>query len=259
MVEIKYGEHYEVADLAGKSVAEVREQYKEEFGIPDKAQASLDGKGIRKKLEPKIELNDDAELSFAEKSRRGLFFIGAMVLAIAITSGIFAYTYTTATLTLAATPKGEFAEVIKDASPPSWPTVWNRWKGVVPPGDLFDITPEATYTGDLVVKVYLTNQASLVTGYQHLNIKLQLWDDVAANHGTAVNMTDWQNAYADTARFELLTMENGMATFALQGYTAGNTYYIYSAGGTFQTQPWKAATAAGNLSPDFFCEVIQSD
>ena len=27
MVEIRYGEHYEMADLAGKSVAQAREQY----------------------------------------------------------------------------------------------------------------------------------------------------------------------------------------------------------------------------------------
>ena len=40
MVEIRYGEHYEMADLAGKSVAQAREQYKQEFDIPDKAKAS---------------------------------------------------------------------------------------------------------------------------------------------------------------------------------------------------------------------------
>ncbi|MBA7705412.1 hypothetical protein ES703_114240 [subsurface metagenome] len=28
MVEIRYGEHYEMADLTGRSVAEAREQYK---------------------------------------------------------------------------------------------------------------------------------------------------------------------------------------------------------------------------------------
>ena len=46
MVGIRYGEHYQEVDLAGKTVAEVREQYKEEFGIPDKAQVSLGGKSI---------------------------------------------------------------------------------------------------------------------------------------------------------------------------------------------------------------------
>lgn len=49
MTEIRYGEYYEMADLAGKSVAQAREQYKQEFGIPDKAQAKLNGKGIRQK------------------------------------------------------------------------------------------------------------------------------------------------------------------------------------------------------------------
>lgn len=39
MVEIRYGDYSEQADLAGKSVAEACEQYKLELGIPDKATA----------------------------------------------------------------------------------------------------------------------------------------------------------------------------------------------------------------------------
>ena len=61
MVEIRYGEHYELASLAGKNIAEVREQYKQEFGIPDRAQAKLNGQEIGKKHELKQELKDDDE------------------------------------------------------------------------------------------------------------------------------------------------------------------------------------------------------
>jgi len=91
MVEIRYGKHYEMADLAGKSVAQAREQYKQEFGIPDKAKASLNGKGIGQKHELVTALAHDDSLTFAQKSRRGLFFIGAVLLALAITGGVFAY------------------------------------------------------------------------------------------------------------------------------------------------------------------------
>ena len=92
MVEIRYGEHYEVADLAGQLLAEAREQYKEEFGIPDKAQAKLNGKPVKKKLEAVTELGDGDEFSFAEKGRRGLILVGTFLLAIAITGSLFAYT-----------------------------------------------------------------------------------------------------------------------------------------------------------------------
>ena len=39
MVEIKYGNQYEIIDLAGQTVSEAREQYASEFGIPEKAKA----------------------------------------------------------------------------------------------------------------------------------------------------------------------------------------------------------------------------
>ena len=73
MVEIRYGEHYEMANIAGKSVAQAREQYKQEFDIPGKARASLNGKGIRQKHELVTALGDNDSLTFAQKSRKGLF------------------------------------------------------------------------------------------------------------------------------------------------------------------------------------------
>lgn len=41
MVEIRYGEQYEAADLAGTSVAEAREWYKSEFDVPERAKTYL--------------------------------------------------------------------------------------------------------------------------------------------------------------------------------------------------------------------------
>ena len=70
MVEIRYGEHYEVADLAGQLVAEARERYKEEFGIPDKAQAKLNGKRVRRAFERRMRLFNGDKLSFGEKAPR---------------------------------------------------------------------------------------------------------------------------------------------------------------------------------------------
>ena len=43
MVEVRYRDRYEAADLAGKHIGEVREQYRSGFGIPDKARARLNG------------------------------------------------------------------------------------------------------------------------------------------------------------------------------------------------------------------------
>lgn len=69
MIQICYGEHCDLADLAGRSVAEAREQYKSEFDIPDRAQAILNDKLLKKKLEDWIMLEDGDDLSFEEKKR----------------------------------------------------------------------------------------------------------------------------------------------------------------------------------------------
>lgn len=55
-VGISYNGHTEVADLAGVSLAEAHEMYTPVFDIPDKAQATLNGKELKKKLEPETRL-----------------------------------------------------------------------------------------------------------------------------------------------------------------------------------------------------------
>lgn len=177
MTEIRYGEHYEVADLAGRSVAQAREQYKQEFGIPDKAQARLNGKGIRQKHEPKTALGHNDSLTFAQKSRKGLFFIGAILLALTITGGIFAYGATTTTVTLGLTRADDFATVVA-ASPPTW-AVWGSYKGKVTAGDLFTITPETSWTGDMAVILTIANTHDLVEAYKMLVLEIKIYDSTS--------------------------------------------------------------------------------
>lgn len=207
-------------------------------------------------------MKDRDKLSFRARSRL-LPLIGALLLALAITGAMFIYyTYTTAALTLTAgTGYGEFATVEPaSADTPAWPTMWMRWKGKLWGGDLFTITPQANYNGDLVVKVSLVNVGDLVKGYMFLNMKLQLWDCAVANHGTGNNVTDsaWQSG-GSAHEWKLLSLENGVATFALKSYTAGNTYYVYLAGGSFHTHPWSTFIGATSVSPEFYCEVTQAE
>lgn len=256
MVEIRCGEHHEAVDLAGKSVAQAREQYKPRFDIADKARASLNGKGIKRKQESEIVLNNNDELSFARRSRKPLL-VGALLLALAITGGLFAYTYTTASIKL--TPGAgyaEFATVEPTSANVTWPSMWMRWKGPVPTGDLFTIDPAASYTGDLVIKVYLTNVDYLVKGYHFLNMRLQLWDGAG---GTGNNMTHWQSGSDVGHTWKLLSLENGVATFALKTYVATTTYYIYLDGGSFHTHPWRAFIDPSYVSPELYCEVTQAE
>ncbi len=230
MVEIRYGEHYEVADLMGKSVAEAREQYRKEFGIPDRAQAKLNGKGIGKKLEAEAGLSDEDELNFEEKSRRGLVMLGAFLLTLAITGGIFAYTFTTATVTmLVTTASSDFAMISANRTVLTYQP-FGTYRGAIPTGNLFNITPASGYTGDLEVTVYLSNPDELTKNYRYWLLRLQLTDN-----STGHNPVDAQGGT------QVLTMENGHASFYFNSanFTSMNgPWCIWTTGGSYMGLPW---------------------
>jgi len=242
MVEIRYGEHYEIADLTGRSVAQAREQYKQEFGIPDKAQASLNGKGIRQKHEPVTALSHNDSLTFAQKSRRGLFFIGAILLAMAITGGIFAYGATTATVTLGLTDPGDFASVT-GVGGFSW-KVWGSYKGRVTAGDLFTITPEATWTGDMSVTLTIGNAHELVEAYKMLVLEIKVWDDVA-------------DTIATNSTTEYLTLGKGDIEIDFEQGAVGGTYTVELTNGFYITH--KGNWDSGQEDPLILCQVLQRE
>ena len=236
MVEIRYVENYEMADLAGRSVAEAREQYKQEFGIPDKAQASLNSKGIKQKHEPVTALGDNDSLTFAQKSRKGLFFIGAILLAAAITGGIFAYGATTATITLGLTADSDFASVAAGTAP-----VWNvfgSYKGNVKTGTLFTITPDTDWSGDMATVLTLANAQELVAAYRILVFEIEVYDATPAQVGTT----------------EYLTLGKGDIDIEFTQATAG-PYTVEITGGFYITH--RGGFSDDDASPDIYCQVLQ--
>ena len=253
MIVVRYRDYSQIADLAGKSAAEVREQYRNQFDIPDKAHAKLNGRKINRGQETQTLLKDSDELIFAGKSRKGLVMVAACLLALAVSGGVFAFTWTTASATIGATADSDYAAVAPADSLPSFSTnVFGKHRGDVPTGDLFTITPEADYTGDLVVKVYLTNADELSPAYQHLNLKLELWD---SNVTTPVNIFASETGHT----FQLLTLDNGVVTFDLE-YGAGTSpYKVKLAGGGYTTNArspldWESGYA---VAPLLYCEVTQ--
>ena len=126
MVEIRFREHYEITDLAGLSVAEARKQFGDEFGIPEKAGAKLNGKKVKEGLEAETCLSDDDKLSFTTtRSRGALIAVGSLLLALALTGGVFAYGFINDTTSLTASvAAANFADVSVNnsysPSPPAW-------------------------------------------------------------------------------------------------------------------------------------------
>ena len=115
--------------------------------------------------------------------------------------------------------------------------------GDVPTGDLFDITPDDDYSGDLAVKVYLTNTGALVKAYQYLNIKLYLQGSVEAG---------------ETPNYRLLTLDNGGVTFSLEDYSPG-TYTLSITGGSYclvsrDTAQWQEGWT---VTPELYVQILQ--
>lgn len=284
MVEIAYGAHRERADLAGQSVAQARDRYRPLFNIPERAKASVNGKRVEKNLEPETKLKDRDELSFRARRRLPLL-LATLALGLGLTATIFVYTYTTASLSAGLTAASDdIATVdVTAKATPDWSSIVNigdelpgRFTGAMPEGYLFAITPTVYYNGDLAVKVYLANAGEMEYAYQHFNMRLQLLD----NHGNYANVGDSQ-AYGGTItgtngittttdhhHFQLLTLDNGVATFELD-YSAcisgtgwyARPYQIYLAGGSFKTEPYHplpwGQKASKNTMPVLYCEVTQ--
>jgi hypothetical protein len=117
--------------------------------------------------------------------------------------------------------------------------------GGVPTGDLFDITPTTDYTGDLAVRVYLTNTGDLVKAYDDLNIRLYLEGSVEAG---------------ETPDYLVLTPENGLVTFNLKDYSPG-TYTLSVTGGTYtlisdEPSEWEEGWT---VTPELYCQILQRE
>jgi len=115
--------------------------------------------------------------------------------------------------------------------------------GSVPTGDLFDITPDTDFSGDLALKVYLVNTGDLAKAYDHLNMNLYLEGSVEAG---------------ETPNYRTLTLENGWVVFNLKDYSPG-TYTLSVSGGDYElvsrdTSEWEAGWT---VTPELYCQIVQ--
>jgi len=120
-----------------------------------------------------------------------------------------------------------YVEVDFDAPPLS---------GDVSTGDLFVVTPNVDYTGDLAVKVYLANTGNLTKAYQSLNMEL----------------------YLEGSEMRLLTLENGVATFWLDNAGSDNRTLSVTGGDyTLTSREISEWEVDWTVTPELYCEVTQ--
>jgi len=158
-------------------------------------------------------------------TKRKFYLLVGLGLVLILSGGAFAYTYTTATGTVGVgEPSADFATCNVSTGQPDWSSVTdnlseNTTCGEVPTGDLFDITPNAAYTGDVQMGIYLTNAANLTRAYKYLNMKLYL---------------DGSEEAGETPDYQVLSMQNGKANFSLAGLASSSKNWVQTTQSDFE-------------------------
>src|SRR3972149_11992124 len=160
MVQVEYKRATRAAELTGHTVAEVRRLFEGELGFNKKTAAVLNGVRVSAHREGSTVLSDDDTLVFKTVSHRVAFLLGALLLSLAVTGGVFASGFMSGstTLTGASLAGSNFAEVSVNGTVSANWTVLGGVKGATGNATLFDIdTASSGYTGDLVLTVSLGN------------------------------------------------------------------------------------------------------
>ena len=182
----------------------------------------------------------------AGKSKLRQYFVTALMLTLAITGGLFAYAYTTRTTALSVTDAAsDFASVTVNNTVGSF-SIFGSYRGRIPQGNLFAVTPAANYPGDLEVSVYLDNIDQLSYKYGLLLMRIRFVD---SGNGT-VDVDGIQKP---------LSLNNGVVSFTATGLTANTTYYIQTTGGVYRAFPWAYInTSGGTYAPSITADVVQA-
>jgi hypothetical protein len=252
MVQVEYKRETRAAELTGRTVAEARRLFESELGFNKQTAAVLNGVRVSAHREAGTVLHDEDNLVFRMVSHRVAFLLGALLLSLAITGGVFASGFTNGSASITGTvASNNFAEVSVNGSVvPNW-TVMGGLKGSTGNATLFNVdTASSGYTGDLVLTISLANVDTLSTIYRNLSLSLELRDQ----SGNLVDINEDNDAGADD--FALLTLNNGSVTMPFEQASA-QVYTVWLKSGSFIGQIYSSNWANGEATPQFFCEVAQ--
>jgi hypothetical protein len=255
MIKVIYQDRYEETDLSLCTVSEARDTLKDILDIPCNAKARLNGQNIKPSSEGQAVLQDGDHLIFNKTNHRGLFLTAALVAAIAITGGVFAYGYVNSTAALLITLNPGAQNFVDVSSNNSDPISWNpagSSSGYTGNGTLWDIdTLSGNYSSDLLATVYLTNLADMKHVYRGVGLFLAIYNSSGAlvdinNDGTA--------DIADDVAF--LSLNNGVVEIQIPG--AADVFTAVLDHGFYITFPYDSDTwTSAAASPNLYIEMSQ--
>ncbi len=180
------------------------------------------------------------------------YLIVALVASLAVTGGMFAYAYTTTNVQMNVTPATtDFASITGNASAAPTFSAFGSYRGAIPAGYLFNVTPDGSYTGDLGVNVYLDNIDQIGYKYAMLMVRVNL-----VNYSDNGSMD--KDALGNGAGDRVLSLNSGVVSFVSDNMVAGTTYHIMVKGGVYRTYPWSFLSGiGGSYVPSFTAEVLQ--
>ncbi len=172
------------------------------------------------------------------------FIIIVIAVVLIITGGGYASTSIVTSASVGVTaPSSDFATVTAEDLSGLAPTVFGDYTSTWASGTLFTVTPDAAYSGDLMIKVYLINTGELARYYEHLNMVIQFWSS--------------DNTTADEQGIsQALTLDNSEALFAWVNGTGSGPYKVELIGGGYRLHPWKTM-AGGSVQPELWLEISQ--
>jgi len=179
--------------------------------------------------------------------RKGLRLLSAFLLTLAMTSGLFAYTYLVDTTTIVtAAASADFADVSENTSFDADYNLLGAVNGKIGSGIMFDVTGDNNYTGDVEILVSLANADDMVDEYRFWMTRIELTD------AATTTMVDKEGIT------KVISLQNPSTSFVVDSDNiTGKTAYVFLAGGSYKTFP-HIQLGGNHDDPLFFCEVIQA-
>ena len=185
---------------------------------------------------------------------KGAYLVGALLLALSVTGGVFAFGLTTASTDFSSVTKSgeDFASVTSNTTTAvSW-TPHGKFKGATGGGDLFDVdTQTSGYNGKSTVTVTIANGDELVSVYRVLAMFIKVY----GSHGDAVDINGDGNVDSDD--FALLTLSNGAVDLFLSANATGDYYTVKLDSGFYSTNIKGTGWTTDYEQPLLYAEVAQ--
>ncbi len=174
------------------------------------------------------------------RKKRNILLAAIFALLLLVTGGTFSGAWFSAANSGSAVTEADFATVAANSTVSITDVHGGEIGNVTAQSQIFDIDPDDTYTGDLLVRLYMVDAGNLLATFEDLQLKVTV-----TSSGASIT----------PATYQLLTLETDSVYFKITGYTPSNRIAVNVTGGSWHAQ---ASIDSNDPSLDLFAQVIQA-